>query len=394
MNKKEIAEIKKQLTPENCALTRLCACYVDGEKNKKTEMKEAFLSQSEEECFKYFEIFRKSLSGTVGKNLINLEFPLDAELEGGAQEFLLRLRDSRLKDDELLEEFYDKVIESFEYGENYLILLVHGAYDIPGKASDNEEMFDASDEVYEYLICAVCPVNLSKAGLSYDAENNRFGSRVRDWLVELPLAGFLFPAFQDRSTDLHSMLYYSKNPEELREGFVQGLFGCGTPLSAGDQKETFNAMIEETLGEDCDYEAVRNIHEKLQELVEERKDEPEPLVLDRAEVKQLLAVSGVDAEKFEELEERYEETVGAQTEFLASNVLNTRKFEIKTPDVVIQVNPERPDLVETRVIDGRQCLVIPVDDSVEVNGISVRALSRRACGKEIEKEIEKRDWDA
>ena len=390
MNKKEIAEIKKQLTPENCALTRLCACYVDGEKNKKTEMKEAFLSQSEEECFKYFEIFRKSLSGTVGKNLINLEFPLDAELEGGAQEFLMRLRDSRLKDDELLEEFYDKVIESFEYGENYLILLVHGAYDIPGKASDNEEMFDASDEVYEYLLGVVCPVNLSKAGLSYDAENNRFGSRVRDWLVELPLAGFLFPAFQDRSTDLHSMLYYSKNPEELREGFVQGLFGCGTPLSAGDQKETFNAMIEETLGEDCDYEAVRNIHEKLQELVEERKDEPEPLVLDKAEVKQLLAVSGVDAEKFEELEERYEETAGAQTEFLASNVLNTRKFEIKTPDVVIQVNPERPDLVETRVIDGRQCLVIPVDDSVEVNGISVRALSRRACGKEIEK----RDWDA
>ena len=143
MNKKEISEIKKQLTPENCALTRLCACYVDGEKNKKSEMKEAFLSQSEEECFKYFEIFRKSLSGTVGKNLINLEFPLDAEMEGGAQEFLMRLKESRLKDDELLEEFYDRIIESFDYGENYLILLVHGAYDIPGKSSDNEEMFDA-----------------------------------------------------------------------------------------------------------------------------------------------------------------------------------------------------------------------------------------------------------
>ncbi len=390
MNKKEISEIKKQLTPENCALTRLCACYVDGEKNKKSEMKEAFLSQSEEECFKYFEIFRKSLSGTVGKNLINLEFPLDTEMEGGAQEFLLRLRDSQLKDDELLEEFYDKVIESFEYGENYLILLVHGAYDIPGKASDNEEMFDASDEVYEYLLCSICPVNLSKAGLSYDAENDRFGSRVRDWLVELPVAGFLFPAFQDRSTDLHSMLYYSKNPEELRKNFVQGLFGCSTPLSAGDQKETFNVMIEETLGEDCDYDAVRNIHEKLQELVEERKDESEPLVLDKAEVKQLLAGSGVDAGKFEELEERYEETAGAQTEFLASNVLNSRKFEIKTPDVVIQVNPERLDLVETRIVDGRQCLVIPADDSVQVNGISVRALSR----KNESAEMEKRDWNA
>ena len=171
-------------------------------------MKEAFLSQSEEECFKYFEIFRKSLSGTVGKNLINLEFPLDAEMEGGAQEFLMRLRDSRLKDDELLEEFYDRVIESFDYGENYLILLVHGAYDIPGKASDNEEMFDASDEVYEYLLCAVCPVNLSKAGLSYDAENNRFGSRVRDWLVELPHGRLPFPGLpgQKHGSAQHALL--------------------------------------------------------------------------------------------------------------------------------------------------------------------------------------------
>lgn len=383
MNKKEISEIKKQFTPQNCALTRLCACYVDGEKNKKSEMKEAFLAQSEEECFKYFEIFRKCLSGTVGKNLVNLSFPLQAEMEGGPHDFLLKLRESRLKDDVLLEAFYDKIIERFEYGENYLILLVHGAYDIPGKSSDNEEMFDASDEVYDYLVCSICPVNLSKAGLSYDADSNRFGSRVRDWLVELPMAGFLFPAFQDRSTDLHSMLYYSKNPEELRQEFVEGMFGCTTPLSAGDQKDTFNAMIEETLGEDCDYEAVRNIHEKLQELVEERKDEPEPVVLNKSEVKLLLAESGVEAEKLEVLEERYEETEGARTEFLASNVMNTRKFEIKAPDVVVQVSPERADLVETRFIDGRKCLVIPVDDQVEVNGILVRVLDR---GREEERD--------
>jgi len=378
MNKKEISEIKKQFTPENCAITRLCGCYVDGEKNKKTEMKEAFLSLPEEEIFKYFEIFRKTLSGTVGKNLVNLEFPLDTEMPGGTQDFLMKLKTSRLTDETLLEAFYDKVIETFEYGENYLILLVHGAYDIPGRASDNEEMFDASDEVYEYLLCAICPVNLSKAGLSYDAKSNRFGSRMRDWLVELPLSGFLFPAFQDRSTDLHSMLYYSKNPEELRESFVDSLFGCRVPLSAGGQKETFNALIEETLGEDCDFEVVRSIHETIHELVEERKDEPEPVTLDKAEVKHILAQSGVQQERLEELEERYEASAGEETSFLASNVMNARKFEIKTPDVIIQVNPERADLVETRMIDGRQCLVIGVDDRVEVNGISVKTLTGRA----------------
>lgn len=377
MNKKEISEIKKQFTPENCAITRLCGCYVDGEKNKKTEMKEAFLSLPEEEIFKYFEIFRKTLSGTVGKNLINMEFPLDTEMPGGPQEFLMRLKNSRLTDETLLEAFYDRMIETFEYGENYLILLVHGAYDIPGKASDNEEMFDASDEVYEYLLCAVCPVNLSKAGLSYDAETNRFGTRNRDWLVEMPLTGFLFPAFQDRSTDLHSMLYYSKNPEELKEDFVDSMFGCRVPLSAGGQKETFNAMIEDTLEEECTFEVVRNLHERLHELVEERKDEPEPVTLDKAEVKHLLAASGVQQEKLQELEEHFEETAGEKSSFLASNVMNARKFEIKTPDVVIQVNPERSDLVETRMIDGRQCLVIAVDERVEVNGISAKILEKR-----------------
>ena len=384
MNKKEISEIKKQFTPANCALTRLCGCYVDGEKNKKTEIKEAFLSLQEEEMFKYFEIFRKTLSGTLGKNLINMEFPLETEMPGGTHEFLLRLKNSRLTDEVLLEAFYDRMIENFPYGENYLILLVHGAYDIPGKSSDNEEMFDASDEVYEYLLCAICPVNLSKAGLSYDAESNRFGTRTRDWLVELPLNGFLFPAFQDRSTDLHSMLYYSKNPEELQGDFVDNMFGCRVPLSAGGQKETFNAMIEETLEEECTFEVVKNLHENLHALVEERKDDPEPVTLAKTEVTRLLEASGVQLEKLEELEERFddESARGAQTEFLASNVMNARKFEVKTPDIVIQVNPERADLIETRMIDGRQCLVIGVDDTVEVNGILVRTLKRSAVSGE------------
>lgn len=207
MNKKEIAEIKKQFTPANCAITRICGCYVNGEKEKQSTFKQAFLSLPEEEMFKYFDIFRKGLSGTIGKNLINMEFPLEAELNGGTHEFLLRLRESRLTDDTLLNVFYDRIIEVYDYAEHYLILLIHGAYDIPGKSSDNEEMFDASDEVYDYIVCSICPVKLSKPGLSYDAELNSFHDRIRDWIVEMPNHSFLFPAFNDRSTDIHSTLY-------------------------------------------------------------------------------------------------------------------------------------------------------------------------------------------
>ncbi len=432
MTKQDISEIKKLLTPRNCSITRICGCYVDGEKNKKTELKQAFLALPEEEMFKYFEILRKVLSGTLGKNLLNLDFPLSSELgsmgavpvgdadnmaagsmnssdsmassdgmasgigqpEGssngmtgteasggsgaafdaqeGTQAFLLRLRDSKLKDDALLEEYYDRIIENYEYVGNYLILIVHDVYDVPGRTSDGLDMEDASDEIYEYILSCICPVELSKPGLSYDAEENTFRNRTRDWVVALPDAGFLFPAFNDRGSDIHSTLYYSKNPEELKENFVEQLLGCPLPLSAETQKETFQALIEDTLGEDCGIEVVKNIHDRLSELAEEHKEEPEPLVLDRNEVKTILADSGVANEKLAEFDKHYEETAGDDTSLLMSNIVNTRSFEVKTPDVVVKVNPERTDLIETRNIDGRECLVIALDGSVEVNGINVR----------------------
>lgn len=374
MNKKEILEIRKQFTPANCAITRICGCYVDHEKTKKMESKDAFLSLPEEEAFKYFDIFKKTLSGTVGKSMLNLEFPLDAEMPGGTQEFLMKLRDSKLEDDMLLEEFYDKVIATYNYAENYYIILIHAMYDIPGKSSDGLEMFDASDEVYEYLLMSICPVSLSKAGLSYNAEDNRIQDRIRDWIVDMPSKGFLFPAFNDRSTDLHSVLYYTKKSEDLQPEMIDQLLGAKMPMSADTQKETFQMIIEDTLGEDGDYETVRNIHETLNDLIEEHKEEPEPLALDKTEIKKIFEQSGVDAEKMESFDRNFEENAGEKASLLATNIAETRKFNIETPDVVIKVNPDRADLVETRIIDGRQCLVIPVDDHIEVNGINVRTI--------------------
>lgn len=372
MNKKEISEIKKQFTQSKCAITRICGCYVDGEKNKKTELKEAFLSLPEEEMFKYFNIFRKALSGTIGKNLLNMEFPLETEEPGGTQHFLMRLKASALKDDYILEEFYDKVIENYYSVENYLILLIHAVYDVPGKAEDGEEMFDASDEVYEHILCCICPVTLSKPGLAYDEESNSFRTRILDRVVDMPDIGFLFPAFNDRSADIHSLLYYASKAEELRFDFVEPVLGCEVPMSAGGQKETFQMLVEETLGADCEYEVVKTIHEKLNEMIEEKKEEPDPVVLDKAEVKRLFEYSGVEEEKLTDFDKMYQAAAGEKTQFVATNVANTRQFEIKTPDVIIKVSPERTDLVETRVINGRKCLVIELNDQVEVNGIRVR----------------------
>lgn len=376
MNKKEVAEIRRQYVPERCTISRICGCYVDAEKNIKTTMKEAFLSLPEDDAFKYFTIFKKTLSGTVGRNLVNLDFPLEEEHEGGHQEFLLKLRNSKLKDDALVEEFYNRIIDTFPFGENYYIILIHVAYDVPGKATDGTEMYDASDNVFEYLLCSLCPVHLSKPGLGYNEAKNCIENRIQDWIVDLPMKGFLFPAFNDRYTDIHSMLYYTKNATDLQEDFLKNMFGCTRiPLDADSQKETFNCLIADTLGTDCDYSVVKNIHEILNEKIEEFKDSPEPLELGKQDVRRLFEDSGVPDSRMEDFDQCYDEEVGEQTTFLATNIASSRKFNIETPDVVVKVNPEAADLVETRIIDGRQCLVIAINEHVEVNGISIAVVS-------------------
>lgn len=374
MNKKEILEIRKQFTPEDCTISRICGCYVDGEKHIVMEHKDAFGSLSEEEAFKYFDIFRHTLSGTPGKNLMDMEFPLETEAPGGTQDFLLRLRDSHLEDDLLLEEFYQKVIESYSYDMNYYIILIHAVYDIPGKSSDNLEMFDASDNVYDFILCSICPVNLSKAGLYYNTEKNAIEDRIRDWIVASPANGFLFPAFNDRNTDIHGILYYTKNAENMNQNLVDQLLGCVPPLSASSQKETFHSVMESALGEDCGYELVRNLHEDLGEMLEAAKNSPEPLTLTKRDVRCILEENDIPEEKIQAFEKEFDESISRDTPVLVSNIVNTRQFQIETPDVVIKVKPERMDLVETKVIDGRTCLVIPVDEHIEVNGMTVSTI--------------------
>ena len=422
MNKKEIAEIKKQYTPKNCAITRICGCYVNAEKEKLATFSQSFLTLPEEEMYKYFELLRKALSGTIGKTLHTLEFPLqskEAVLEGIAaaqasssdllsrsgaepaalqqyipqehlpqedapqedvpqerplhhQDFLLALRDSSLEDGALLDQYYDHVIASLDYAENYLILVVNASYDIPGRASDNLDMDDASDEVYHYIHTCICPVNLAKPALSFDALEGCFRNRERDWIVEAPLIGILFPAFHDRSSDIYSLLYYVKNSKELHAEFTDSILGCPLPLSAPSQKEIFTEIIEQTLGEECDYETVRNLHDQLHELNQAAKESPDPVILSQGEVKNLLSASGVSSQQLEEFNTCYEEMAGTDASFAAANIASEAKYEVSTPDVEIRVSPDRSDLVEKKIIDGRPCLVIPITDEVHVNGIKVR----------------------
>lgn len=372
MTRKELNEIKSQYTLEDCGILRLCGCYVDGERKKITQFNENFLNLPEEEKHKYFDIFKKTLSGTPGKNLVDMKFNVDAYADEGARTFLMNLRDSGLKDDRLLNEFYDRIINNYSYVGNYLILLINQVYDIPAVTTDNIEMDDASDEVYSYILCSICHVNLSKPGLGYDEEDNNFHDKKQNHMVDVPDVGFLFPAFNKRSADEDMTLFYTKDVSEFEDGLIDCLLDCAVPLPAKQQKETFTSLVNEALGEEADLEIVKNIHENLEQIIEEKKQEsPAPVMLDKTEMKDLLEKSGVKEEKLENFEEHFEMAAGEHGKLVASNVSSGKKFEVKTPDVVIKINSDKTDIVSTQVIDGRQCLVIQIDERLEVNGISV-----------------------
>lgn len=382
MNKKEILEIRKLLAKENTRINRISCCYVDGHKEKKTVFTQSFYSVHEEAMFKYSDIFKKTLSGTIGKNLHTLEFPLDEEMNGEKHELLSELVKSELNNDSLNESFFDKIIEKYSYPENYLIILAHGVYDIPSKSTDNTEIFDASEYVYKFMVCSVCPVNLSKPGLCYDAESGSFIEHLQDWMVQMPDTGFLYPAFNDRNTDIHSLLFYTKNADEPHAEFTEDILGCYPPVAAKEQKLGFNALVEEVFGSECDFNTVKEIHENLNIIAEEKKEEPEPPALEKNDIKKILSNCGADEKQLEVIDNNFDTEAGKTEKVMMSTLGNLKKFEVESPDIKIRVSSDRTDLIDTMMIEGQEYIVIPLTDEVRVNGLLVRHSRKEDKGED------------
>ena len=414
MNKKDILELKRRFKKDSCTFTKLCGCYVDADRNKITTFSETFLNLEEEEFYKYLEIAKKILSGTAGNNILNLEFPLEEEGTGGKQQFLMGLRASALKNDELMDTFYDLVIDNYSYAGNYLILVFHDAYDVMTKTSDNNKL-DESEEVYEYLLCAICPVALSKPGLGYREDENRIGPRIRDWVVGVPDTGFVFPAFSDRSTDIHSCIFYTRDAKAPHNEFVESGLGCNSKFTATEQKLTFQGIVKEVIGED-DEEAKAlflDIQDGLNELIpvtEDESEEPEPILVTSNTISCVLSDSGVPEEKAQVIEKTYENVFGEETplaehlvdpKLLEVNAKRKEKLELlhqvenlkqqleetrslpvtdndddtsstKTYDVILRVKPEKVSQIHAQIINGKKCLVIPMEENehAAVNGVN------------------------
>lgn len=425
MNKKEVLELKRRFKKEAATFTRVCGCYVDGNHNKVCKFGNTFLNLEEDEFYKYLEIANKALSGTIGNNLLELKFPIEEEEVGGRQHILMALRASKLEDENLLDTFYDLVIDTYDHAGNYLIVLFHDAYDVMTRTKDNNNL-DESEEVYEYLICAICPVDLSKPGLGFLEEEHRIEPRVRDWVVGAVDTAFLFPAFNDRSTDIHSTLFYTKNTKEPHSEFMANGLGCGIERTATEQKMAFHSIVRNVLGAEDEHtddvllDLQQNLSDMIDEYAETHDDDEDVFLLDKEVVTKLLADSEISEEKAAKIEKSVDEAFGEKppaaenvidSKALVQNELRVEKMaledqvgtltvqlnekdealaertsqliekqeeidnyiaETKTYDVVLRVKPEKASQIKSQVINGQKCLVIPMDEDehATINGVN------------------------
>ncbi len=425
MNKKEVLELKKRFKKDQATFTRLVGCYVDCNREKICKFGGKFLTLEEEEYYKYLEIANKVLSGTLGNNLLNLSFPIEEEQVGGRQQILMALRDTDLEDETLLDTYYDLVIDTYDEPGNYLILLYLDSYDVMTRTNDNINV-DESEEVYKYLMCAICPVSLSKPGLGYLESEKRIGPRIRDWVVGVPATGFLFPAFNDRSTDIHSTLFYTRNTKEPHSEFMTNGLGCGVERTATEQKMAFHSIVRNVLGaeDDSTDDVMLDIQQNLSDMADEYAEchdtEEDPFILDKDVMSKVLNESNVSEEKINRIEKSIDEAFGEKlpvaenvidSKALVANELRVEKLaledqvgeltlqlneknteleekttkllekqeeidnyvaEAKTYDVVLRVKPEKAAQIKSQIINGEKCLVIPMkeNENATINGVN------------------------
>lgn len=411
MTKRDILELKRRLKKTECTFTKMSGCYVNANKEKVLTFQQDFRDLAEEEYYKYLDLANKVLSGTVGNNLLKLDFSEDAKMPLGPQQVLLGIRESNLLNEELLDTFYQHVIDNFYFTGNYLIILFRDVYDIPLKTSDNFKTGE-SEEVYEYILCAVCPVDLSKPALGYLQDDNRIGARIRDWVVGMPEIGFVFPLFDERSANIHSTLFYTKNTKEPHDEFMKEVLGCGLKRTTNEKKQVFKSIVLKAAPDaDKGEELFTTIQGGLQEIVvreEIEETEANPEVQPLLTKESLLGLPGFvdvtediinkiatawdeqldteeDAPVIKQMvDKKLAEKASYQEEkksLIKENAVLREQIKVHEgidpqsedheEDVILRVSNKKADEIKTRIIDGKKYILIPVEDNQKtyINGV-------------------------
>lgn len=374
MNKKEISELRRRFNPDDNAIGHIYGCYVNTKKEIIAYLDESLATMPPEEAEKYLGLLKKALSGRPGKNLIDIVFSTQQVADSPEHKRLMSLRDSELKDPAVRQAFYDAVIQSLDMdGSNYLVLLAHDAYDVPFRRGDSLTFDQVSDTVFHYVVCCVCPVKEGKSALGFYSAQNEFHNYGTNQIVAQPELGFVFPAFDDRAANIYNALFYTRKPDQIHQEFIDGVFHTEPPMSAAEQRETFEAALSESLGQACSLQVVQSLHEWMQDKITEHKEnrEEDPLTITATDVGAVLQDCQVPEAQVQAFLAQCEAHFGKNAALNPANLIPGGKLELETETAKITLDTEAGAQVEAREIDGRKYLLLPAD-GVTVNGMAVQ----------------------
>ena len=372
MTQNEIAEIRRRYRTDKSNISRICGCYVNENKEIISEFEQSLGMMTQDDADSMLGVLKKTLSGVLGRNLFDMEFSTAQVNESEEYNLISELRKSELKDAELKQRLYHKIIENLEIEGKYLILLAHDRYDVFEYSADGERAED-SNSVFSYIICAVCPIKEGKSAMTYYLPQKCFRSVSADSLLGRPELGFMFPGFDERKTNIYKLLYYTKSIKDNHEGLVNALFCKDIPMPPMEQKEAFGDILKESVGEECNLRVVRSVNSQLNHKIEEHKNEKieEPLLIDKSEAGEMLRYCGVTEEKIEVFEEKFDERFGENATIPPRNISAGKQVVVSTPEVTVRVKSEFADMVEARIIDGTKYILIRADNGATVNGIEI-----------------------
>lgn len=374
MIQKEINEIRRHLTGERCCIGKIYGCFVNQQKEIIAKIENSLSIMPQNEKDKFLNVIRKSLSGGLGKNITDICFTTAQVADSEEHKLLMKLRDSSLSNEEAREKLINLIIENISLDTNYVILIAADSYDVPFKTTDNNSRGLDSTEVFSYIICAICPVKESKSELGYMPEEKEFHTVISHQTISSPEVGFMFPAFDDRSSNIYNAVFYTKNTGNVQEKLIDALFKTEAPMPVPEQKETFTNALTETLETECNFDVVQSMHEQIRERITQHKESKDPLPIDFTanDVGNMLKYSGVAEEKIQAFCNKCDEQFGKDALLIPTNIVESKKFEVVTPQVKITVDPEYTYSIKTKIIDGKKYLLIPADDAVAVNGINIK----------------------
>lgn len=382
MNKKDIANLRKQFKVDNdmMHIGEIFNVYVQKESGDIYHHENQPFDMLDQESQDLFLVnFKKILTGQLDSRLFELKFNRD--VEDSTQSVLFEGLQTEDKEDwkDYMLDIVDRMFANTVYDFDTVVTFIQGEYRKPMKKRSEESGEGGNDAVYanKFILCSLNKTNQPENNLVFDYIGKQFKSNVEvDPIINLtaPLTGFLFPTFNDNAMDVNHILYRANKPNQPDPGFIEDVLNCGDITTAAEDKDTFQLIVSKIAGDKVDSNVISNIYEEIDHLVQEHEEdemEEDSPNIDYRGVEQILTSSGIEDVDTEKVKDAFKTVIAnEQHEFKANNLI-PKAVKINTDVANLSLSPKDLKNVKYITYQGKRCLLIEIDDDVEIEGFQL-----------------------